>query len=263
MAKDVSQKRKAVKVRPIERKQAGKVVEPYRVLESLIEEHHPQLKEATILLCYRKGWKPDVDGVLIGARIKKASDLDRAIGSRFGDSYDFVLQLNEDAWPHLTDVQKRILMDHELTHAAPDLDRDGEQRKDERERWCWRLRKHPIQEFPEIIARYGAEQVLPMCEIIGEAVDRADMPLFNAASGEAESDGAWQERDIDTLASHPGVTPRHLKALREAHMDTVGELAAQMDRLSTWWHRDVKGIGKDSAAAVEDAVAAVRGMDGA
>jgi len=256
---DPADKRKPVNVRPIERKHAGKVTEPYKIMEALIPEHHEHLKEATILLCYRRGWKPDVDRVLTLAKIKKASDLDRALGSRFGDSYDFVIQLNEDAWAGLDDEKKRLVIDHELCHAKPDLDRDGNQKLDARERLCWRCRKHPIQEFPEIIERYGVDVALGMNQTALDAAEEAQTPLFAGLDdGEGESLD-WREAPLETLrAKTITVTEAMLTKLSDAGIENLGQLADCMDGEGTWWHKGVKGIGKETAAPIEDALAAIR-----
>lgn len=250
---DVTEKRKPVHVRPIERKHAGKIQEPYRIMEELIPEHHDALKEATILLCWRKGWKPDVDKVLTLARIKKASDLDKALGSRFGDNYDFVMQLNEDNWSGLCDRDKRMVIDHELCHAAPDLDRDGNQKRDTKERLCWRCRKHPIQEFPEIVDRYGVDAALRRNEAALEAADRATMPLFANQKDEAaepKSDNgkvaakadpdAWQKKPISALV----LSDKAADALEEAGIKTLGELSAAMIRGGEWWAKNNKIHGR-------------------
>lgn len=251
------EKRKPVNVRPIERKHAGKVVEPYRIMEDLIRTHHEQLEQATILLCWRRGWKPDVDKVLTLARMKKASDLDKALGSRFGDSYDFVMQLNEDAWAGLSDEQKLMVVDHELCHAAPDLDRDGNQKLDARERLCWRCRKHPIQEFPEIIERYGVEVALRMNITALEAAEKATMPLF---AGESSGNGkAGSDCPIEALQLHnKKITNRQIQALTDAGFDTVGKLVQHMREHGEWWPKAVRGIGKDTRGPIEDAVAEIQ-----
>lgn len=256
-SKSVEEKRKAVKVQPIERKHSGKVTEPYRIMEELIPQCHPELAAAKILLLWRKGWRPDVDGVLVLAGIKKATDLDHAIAAMVGDGYDFTMQLNQEAWAGLSDARKTQVIDHELCHAAPDLDRDGQQKLDAKERLCWRLKKHPIQEFPEIIDRYGVEECLGLNATALQAVEDADRPLLKAAEQAA---GGFRMMRVEALAEvNPKITPTQLNKLLAAGYDTLGELADLMEREATWWHRMVPGIGKDTAVPIEDALAAIRG----
>ena len=186
----VEEKRKPVKVRPVEAKHKGKPTEPYRLLAELIEAHHGELEPARIVLLWRKGWRADVDRVLTLARMRKASEVDRVIAAAIGDdAYDFAMMLNEDAWGGLSDTRKRLVIDHELCHAAPDLDRDGDQKVDAKGRLCWRLRKHPIQEFPEIIDRYGIDEALGINAAGQAAIEAVDRPLIDAIEkkgGEAE-----------------------------------------------------------------------------
>ena len=264
-SKAVEEKRKAVNVRPIERKHSGKVTEPYRIMEAVIVEHHTgtvdgvqrHLELAKIILLWRKGWRPDVDKILVLAGIKKASDLDHAIAAMVGDGYDFAMQLNEEAWAGLSDDKKRQVMDHELCHAAPDLDRDGNQKLDAKERLCWRVRKHPIQEFPEIVARYGVDECLNLNAVAQKAVEDADRPLLAAAEQVAVE---FRSRPVEALAeANPKITNAQIAKLHLAGIDTLGELADLMEREATWWHKHVRGFGKDTAPPIEDALVAIRG----
>lgn len=62
--------------------------------------------------------------------------------------FDFVIRLGYDGWRRLTEEGRRALLDHELMHCAPKLDKDGE--------WIgWTLRSHDIGEFGEIVKRRG------------------------------------------------------------------------------------------------------------
>ena len=141
----VEEKRKLVKIRVIDRKHAGKVVEVYRLMEELIADHHSgevdgvlrNIDRAKVLLAWRDGLKPDVDKVLILGSIRKATETDKYV---FGADCDFVIGLNAEAWPNLSAERQRLVMDHQLYHAAPDVDRNGNQKIDSREWLCWRLR---------------------------------------------------------------------------------------------------------------------------
>jgi hypothetical protein len=145
-------KRKAVNVKLIERKHAGKIVEPYRILEALVAEFHEHLKDAKIALAWRFGWRADADGRLRLGSCKKGSDLDRALAN-----YDFVIQLNHEAWNQSGfDSEKRTaLIDHELCHAQVACDTNGEPKLDDQGRTCYRIRKHDVEEFSEVVARHG------------------------------------------------------------------------------------------------------------
>lgn len=124
----------------------------YDLLDELVEEHHGDLRFAKIALAWCTSWKPDVDGVVVLGRCVKASDLDRELVP-----YDFVILLSKSFWysPSVEELQRRALLDHELCHADVARDRFGEIKEDERGRRIYRTRKHDIEEFREIVHRYG------------------------------------------------------------------------------------------------------------
>jgi len=145
--------RKRVTVKLLERKHAGKVTEAYKLMEDLIATKRADLKEAKIAIGWRFGWHADADGRLRLGQMRKASDLDRA----FKD-FDFVMLLNHQAWntSGIIAANKRaVVIYHELCHAMPAMDANGEQKRDEEGRWVWRTRKHDIEEFQEVVAVYG------------------------------------------------------------------------------------------------------------
>ena len=173
-------KRKPVTVRMIDREANPDI---YALMDELIQEHHPEVALAKFRLAWHYGWAADVDEILVYAKIRKASALDKALAA---EAIDYVIELNAEAWPGLDDGKQRQIMDHELCHATPDCDANGEQKMDEDEGLCWRVRKHPIQEFPEIIKRHGIKAVLDLNDEVRDAVDKATRPLLR----EAESDDA-------------------------------------------------------------------------
>jgi len=124
----------------------------YPMLNRLIEAHHEELTNARIALAWNLSWKPDVDGRVTLGKCKRASDLDRELAA-----YDFVIILRKEFFEDaaVTNEQREALVDHELCHASPKLDGDGEQVEDERGRKVWRIRKHDIEEFSAIVARHG------------------------------------------------------------------------------------------------------------
>lgn len=129
---------------------AGKPM--YAMLDRLIEQYHTDLTNARIALAWNLSWKPDADGVKKLGKCKKASDLDRELAA-----WDFVICLSQEFWADagVNDGQRRALLDHELCHAAIRVDRDGEPLRDERGRIVYRMRKHDIEEFSEVVARHG------------------------------------------------------------------------------------------------------------
>jgi hypothetical protein len=124
----------------------------YGLLESLIVEHHDELRHARVAIAWCTSWKADVDGRLTLGKCRKASDLDRELSA-----FDFVILLNRDFWQStiVGSDQRIALLDHELCHARVALDEQGEPKEDERGRIVYRIRKHDIEEFTEIVERRG------------------------------------------------------------------------------------------------------------
>lgn len=124
----------------------------YVLMDELIEAHHPDLCNARIALAWCTSWNPDVDGRVTLGKCKKASDLDRELVS-----FDFIILLRKSFWQssHVTDIQRRALLDHELCHACIKLDKYSDPVEDERGRRVYRIRRHDIEEFTDIVARYN------------------------------------------------------------------------------------------------------------
>jgi hypothetical protein len=126
----------------------------YELLYSIIDEHHEELSRTNvkIALAWASAWKPDADGRLMLGKCKKASDLDRELAP-----FDFVILLNKWFWTdaRVTKEQRAALLDHELMHAAVAYDENGDIKVDERGRTVYRIRKHDLEEFSDIVSRHG------------------------------------------------------------------------------------------------------------
>lgn len=175
--------RKKVTVDLIARKRGDTVATPYKLMEEIVEAHHPHLRDAKIAIAWRHGKKADSDGRIWLGQAKKGSDLDRAL-----HGFDFVLLLNHEAWnANLSEAQMRALLDHELCHCAVVVDTNGEPKVDEKGRTVYRLRKHDIEEFRDVVARHGLWK-----EDIREFVEAAikaepDLPLFPEAKKKSKA----------------------------------------------------------------------------
>jgi hypothetical protein len=168
-------KPKAVPYRLIQpQSQAG--VPLYAWLRQLIDAHHQDVQGARFALAWHLAWKPDDDGHLILGQCRKSSDLEREIQD--AASYDFVILLNETffADPLVTDLQRKAVLDHELCHAAVKQDQ-GLPVIDERGRVQYRIRKHDLEEFSEIAARYGCW--------------KRDIEAFAKSLAAARADDSW------------------------------------------------------------------------
>lgn len=143
----------------------------YERLCSILDEHHVELSRTNvkIALAWALAWKQDVDGRLVLGKCKKASELDREL-----HRFDFVILLNRDFWqnPRVSDAQRMALLDHELCHCGISCDERGDPKRDERGRFVYRIVKHSIEEFTEVIQRHG--------------VYKADLETFAMALQRAE-----------------------------------------------------------------------------
>jgi len=178
--KSAVKKRKRVTVKLLERKHAGKITEPYRIMESLIAKHHSHLGDAKMAIAWRFGWKADADGRLRLGQAKKGTDLDRAL-----HHYDFVILLNHEAWNqgNLTAAQRQALVDHELCHCQVCHDSDGEAKTDEESRTVYRVRKHDVEEFLDVVSRHGL-YTSELSKLAQAGINDSKRPLL-AESGKA------------------------------------------------------------------------------
>lgn len=107
--------------------------------EKLIEKHHPKLRSARIGILFRSE-APIRNGKLT---LGKASKVTPRWKPLLEEPLDFVIWLAADVWlDELDSRQRKALLDHELCHCT--LGDNG-----------WTTRPHDIEEFNEILERYG------------------------------------------------------------------------------------------------------------
>lgn len=168
--------RKKVNHQIIERTDKGPMV--YKIMDELIRKHHDHLCDAKIVIAWRFGWNEDDDGNIRLGQCRKASDIDRDL-----HNFDFIILLNSEAWnaSNFSEAQMKALIDHELCHAEVSRDEDGEVKIDEHGNTVYRVRKHDIEEFQEIVARHGCwkHELRAFAEA---ALERAKSPLLAQAS---------------------------------------------------------------------------------
>jgi hypothetical protein len=137
-----------------------------------VNRHHRELIGANIALAWCTSWRADLDGRQTLGQCKRASDLDRECAP-----YDFVILLNKDfvTNPAVSEKQREALLDHELCHATVKLDPEThEPMVDERNRTVYRVRKHDIEEFGEVVERHGCYK--RDLEKFAQALRRAKQP---------------------------------------------------------------------------------------
>jgi len=103
------------------------------------------------------------------AEATRAGDLDRQL-----HGWDFIILLNREEWlgAEFSRAQMLSLVDHELCHCAARLDKYGEQVQDSEGRGSWRIRRHDVEEFVEVVRRHG--------------LWKADLEQFARAAGRKE-----------------------------------------------------------------------------
>jgi hypothetical protein len=175
----VEKKTKRVTVKLIPRESGGKVTEPYKIMEGIIKASRDDLRDVSIGMAWRIGWRPDADGILKLGQCRKRGDLDREL-----DKYDAVILLNEAAYPTMKEEEKQRIILHELTHLAVVTDKDGEYKVNDRGRVILRIRKHDIEDFREVVAKFGWKQDLSAIAKI--RIEKADKPLLAAVEEAAE-----------------------------------------------------------------------------
>ncbi|MEY8688482.1 MAG: putative metallopeptidase, partial [Leptothrix sp. (in: b-proteobacteria)] len=83
---------------------------------------------------------------------------DWMLTKEFGDDprVDFLVILDREYWLAATDLQREILVYHELCHCQQAIDKFGEARFDADGLPVWSLRGHDVEEFVSVVQRYGA-----------------------------------------------------------------------------------------------------------
>ena len=144
-------KQKKLSYRLIEREEdAGAKI--YALMDELVVKFHEDITQANIALAWNLSWKPDIDGSATLGKCRKVGSLDRELMA-----FDFVIILLREFWESadVSDDQRRALLDHQLCHGAVVLDKNGEPVEDERGRKVYRMRKHDIEEFSQVVERHG------------------------------------------------------------------------------------------------------------
>jgi hypothetical protein len=121
---------------------------PESIIELLNEvrrEYHPELLDASFIVLTRSPAAQKGGKTVLGS-VKKASAEAQGLA---GEGADYILTLSLNDWNALRDRQRRALLDHELCHCVGEEDEETGEMK-------WKLRGHDIEEFTDVIRRWGA-----------------------------------------------------------------------------------------------------------
>ena len=138
------------------------------IARDLIPEHHFHLVEANIQYLFRNGtWYVN--------RKARAGNAEKCSGKvKHLTGHDFIITINAEIWPRLTDKAKVALVDHELCHCI----RNGD---DEDGNPIWATEPHTVEDFAAVIRRHGLwDEELKR---IGQAMDdfqKQQMVIFDS-----------------------------------------------------------------------------------
>lgn len=171
------------------------------------EIEHEHLRQARILYLFRRGtWVSR--GKTVYGKAKKVTGelafvaqqlLARQIGEQIemgeppaftGSSrplqYDFVLEINRDTWPNLTDLQRKAIIDHELCHCL--IDTKGKTS----------ITGHDVEDFGSVIRRYGL--YMQDLKSFGKAVRQApDQMTLDDITAQQIADGLTVPAGVDGI----------------------------------------------------------------
>jgi len=198
----------------------------YEIARGLMAKHHSRLleAEARIAFAWNMSWAEDPDGHVQLGKAKKASDVDREL-----HQYDFVIMLNREFFAHMTKAQRTALVHHELCHCEVVTDDEDNLVHDEKDRCCFRIRKHDIGEFQEVVAAHGLWKV--DLERFAAAIrERRKTPLLKPKTETKESK-AWKGlHDIptDILTSMRVLCPKKGADVSSVEFSTQGRRGATL-----------------------------------
>lgn len=135
------------------------------VARPLIEANHRHLLTARITFLFRdREWKTPEHRTILG-RAAKRNELDKVLSER---EEDFIVIIAKPTWDGMNDEEKRQVVDHELCHCGVFLSNSGARK--------WILRKHPIEDFPENLARFEFRR-----RQLGELIENPPPPIVSPA----------------------------------------------------------------------------------
>ncbi|OGC95286.1 MAG: hypothetical protein A2W25_05055 [candidate division Zixibacteria bacterium RBG_16_53_22] len=146
---------------------------PHEVLaiaQELIDQYHEQLKECKIGFVFRSEASISGGKMVLGTTGK----VTEKIKPLLSDELDILIVLAEDQYALMNSLRRKALIDHELCHIVNNLNTGG-----------WTTKAHDINEFKEIVERYGLWSYDLMN--IGEAVAKAyqlEMPAITEVTFE-------------------------------------------------------------------------------
>lgn len=127
----------------------------------------PKVKQSRLII--GTAYMPKVNGELSGM-------FDWLLEQYFGEAPDFLITLDAEYWQDATDLQREILVFHELSHCVHGRDALGSLRFDREGAPVFAILGHDIEEFNQVVRRYGAHS--PIVNNFIEAVSDGESNLI-------------------------------------------------------------------------------------
>ncbi len=133
-----------------------------RLVHSLPDFTHLRVGEAAILFLMRTAPKVKAQRQILGQMALPkfggvlADVATWSFAKLFGEVPDFIMWLDSGWWTQATPHQREALVFHELCHAVHAKDKAGEERFDDDGKPVWDIRGHDLEEFNEVVRRFGA-----------------------------------------------------------------------------------------------------------
>lgn len=217
----------------------------YDLMDELVSEHHEDLYEARIVICWKYGWEPDDDGILHHGKLTLVPSQDVQL-----HGFDFKMSLNYEVWSSVdfTPLDQRILVDHELCHGRLKRDKDGQPCFNANTgRLKYRIRRHDYEEFSDITKRYGisSQSVVAHANSIMQGVKaNRQMAIFETLTGAKPNIQLVKPGPSPRLATAPAAPielPDLLDLLRRAQPErgwtlgaVAGFTAAERQTAAAW-----------------------------
>jgi hypothetical protein len=128
----------------------------------LIRNYHPMLVNAQISYLYRNKAMTKGESVVYATAQKLSPKLKALCGS------DFLITIAFETWRELSDLEKRMVLDHELCHLLiEESDTTGETK--------FKILEHTFEDFSIIISRYGFTGYLEKFGVVCKEVISAEI----------------------------------------------------------------------------------------
>lgn len=140
-----------------------------RTTEKLIGQYHPEIATIQLIILFKtKATKAEQEKQQI-ITVKKVSPLYyNLIGQK-----EFIIVISQNEWIELSENEKMISLDSALSRISPEVTDSGEFKTDEQTgNFIFKLREPEINEFLEIIDRYGLDAISTVADKIRAIVMR-------------------------------------------------------------------------------------------